>query len=97
MYFSLYEFKPYFIQNEFILVVLYLKEETIMSETNNEMPNLSVGDVIQGSIVKVEDKQALVDLGYKTEGVIPICVLSIVEIETSSDVVSDVDELNIKM
>jgi len=68
-----------------------------MSETNNEMPNLSVGDIIQGSIVKVEDKQALVDFGYKTEGIIPISELSSLHVETTSDVVSEGDELTLKI
>lgn len=68
-----------------------------MSETNNEMPNLSVGDIIQGSIVKVEDKQALVDFGYKTEGIIPISELSSLHVETTSDIVSVGDELTLKI
>lgn len=68
-----------------------------MSETNNEMPKLSVGDIIQGTIVKVEDKQALVDIGYKTEGIIPISELSSLHVETSSDVVSEGEEFTLKI
>lgn len=68
-----------------------------MSETNNEMPKLSVGDIIQGKVVKVEDKQALVDFGYKTEGIIPISELSSLHVETTSDAVSEGEELTLKI
>src|SRR5699024_4875265 len=68
-----------------------------MNETNNEMPNLSVGEIISGTVVKVEEKQALVDIGYKTEGIIPISELSSLHVETPSDVVNEVDELSLKV
>src|SRR5699024_6159625 len=68
-----------------------------MKETNNEMPNLSVGEIIWGTVVKVEEKQALVDIGYKTEGIIPISELSSLHVETPSDVVNEGDELSLKV
>lgn len=68
-----------------------------MNETNNEMPNLSVGEIISGTVVKVEEKQALVDIGYKTEGIIPISELSSLHVETPSDVVNEGDELSLKV
>lgn len=69
-----------------------------MEEMNQEMSNiqeLSVGDVVKGKVVKVEDKHALVDIGYKIEGIVPISELSPVRIETASDVVSEGDELEL--
>jgi small subunit ribosomal protein S1 len=43
---------------------------------------------VKGTIVKVEDQQVFVDVGYKFEGVIPLRELSAVGVEKASDVVS---------
>lgn len=68
-----------------------------MSETNNELPELNVGDIITGTVVKLEEKQVLVDVGYKTEGILPISELSSLHVETTSDVVKEGDSLTLKV
>ncbi|MUV39764.1 30S ribosomal protein S1 like protein [Lentibacillus sp. JNUCC-1] len=66
-----------------------------MSE--HEVPNVNVGDIVKGTVVKVEDKQVLVDIGYKTEGIVPISELSNLHVEETADVVSEGDELTLKI
>ncbi|SHF57223.1 30S ribosomal protein S1 [Ornithinibacillus halophilus] len=66
-----------------------------MSETTNEFPSLNVGDVVTGSVEKIEDKQVLVNIGYKTEGILPISELSNLNIESPSEVVNVGDELTL--
>lgn len=68
-----------------------------MDEASNEMTNLTVGDIVTGTVVKVEEKQALVDIGYKTEGIIPISELSSLHVDSPSDVVSEGDEFSLKI
>ncbi|WP_407268712.1 30S ribosomal protein S1 [Radiobacillus sp. PE A8.2] len=71
-----------------------------MDELNNEIPEVKayeVGDTVSGKVVKVEDKQVLVDIGYKVEGIIPISELSSLHIDTCSDAVSEGDELTLKV
>ncbi len=71
-----------------------------MDEMNQEMenmPNLTVGDVVTGKVVKVEDKQVLVDVGYKVDGIIPISEISSLHVEKAADVVSEGDELTLKV
>ncbi|MFC2948296.1 30S ribosomal protein S1 [Virgibacillus sediminis] len=68
-----------------------------MSETNNELTELNVGDTITGTVVKVEEKQVLVDIGYKTEGIVPISELSSLHVEKTSDVVEEGDKLTLKV
>lgn len=46
------------------------------------------GSIVKGTIVKVEDQQVFVDVGYKYEGVIPLRELSAVAVENAADVVS---------
>jgi small subunit ribosomal protein S1 len=58
-----------------------------MNEEVMNSKELQVGDVVTGSVTKVEEKQVLVNVGYKTDGVIPISELANVHIEKASDVV----------
>jgi small subunit ribosomal protein S1 len=41
------------------------------------MTNFNEGDVVSGTVVRVDKDEILVDIGYKSEGVIPISELSI--------------------
>ncbi|MRH42386.1 30S ribosomal protein S1 [Aquibacillus halophilus] len=71
-----------------------------MDEMNNEtteFKELSVGDQVTGKVVKVEEKQVLVDIGYKVEGIVPISELSSLHIEKTSDVVTEGQELTLKI
>ncbi|MEN1969140.1 30S ribosomal protein S1 [Lentibacillus sp. N15] len=68
-----------------------------MSEMKHELTEVSIGDVVTGTVVKVEDKQVLVDIGYKTEGIVPISELSNLHVETTGDVVHEGDELQLKV
>jgi small subunit ribosomal protein S1 len=63
-----------------------------MSEENL---NLQVGDKVTGTVVKIEDNHVLVDIGFKTEGIVPISELSNLHIETASEVVKEGDTLTL--
>jgi small subunit ribosomal protein S1 len=68
-----------------------MTEEMKTQETEQEtvdMANvtaLNKGDTVKGRIVKVEDNQAIVDIGYKYDGIIPIKELSAVHLENASE------------
>jgi small subunit ribosomal protein S1 len=51
------------------------------------------GDIVEGTIVKVDKDEVLLDIGYKTEGVIPSRELSIKHDVDPSDVVSVGDKV----
>jgi len=68
-----------------------------MDETSNEMTDVNVGDIVTGTVVKIEEKQVLVDIGYKTEGILPISELSSLHVEKTSDVVKDGEEITLKV
>ena len=68
-----------------------------MEETKNELQELEIGDEVTGTIVKVEEKQVLVDIGYKSEAIVPISELSNLQIEKPSDVVSEGEEVTLKV
>ncbi|GGN56456.1 30S ribosomal protein S1 [Oceanobacillus indicireducens] len=68
-----------------------------MTNEFNEIPELNVGDTVTGTVVKVEEKQVLVDIGYKTEGIVPISELSSLHVELPSDVVSEGDSVTLQV
>lgn len=69
-------------------------------DMNKEITNftpLEVGDVVTGTVSKIEEKHALIDVNYKQEGVLPISELSNLHIEKISDVLSEGDTLDVKV
>lgn len=71
-----------------------------MDELNKEVSEfkgLTEGDTVTGKVVKVEEKQVLVDIDYKMEGIVPISELSSLHIEKASDLVNEGDELTLKV
>lgn len=69
--------------------------ETTNVQENTEAPIdmsqvaiVKKGDTVKGKIVKIEDNQAYVDIGYKYDGIIPLRELSSVQIDNASDVVT---------
>lgn len=65
-----------------------------MVETNND---LQVGSIVTGTVIKIDEKQVFVDIGYKTEGIIPISELSNLHVENPGDVVRDGEELTLQV
>lgn len=55
------------------------------------------GDIVKGKVVKVEDSQAIVSIGYKYDGVVPLRELSSVQLDKAEDAVSVGDELELKV
>jgi small subunit ribosomal protein S1 len=62
-----------------------------------EVTPLKRGDVVKGKVTKVEDNQALVDVGYKFDGVIPISELSSLHVDRVSDVLQEGQEVEVKV
>lgn len=62
-----------------------------------EVKTYTIGEVVKGTVTKVEDKHALVDFGYKIDGILPIGEISNVHIEKATDAVSIGDELELKV
>ncbi|PTX59885.1 SSU ribosomal protein S1P [Melghirimyces profundicolus] len=62
-----------------------------------EVTPLNRGDIVKGKVTKVEDNQVLVDVNYKFDGVIPISELSSLHVDKASDVLSEGDEVEVKV
>ncbi|WP_221565220.1 30S ribosomal protein S1 [Alkalihalobacillus sp. TS-13] len=68
-----------------------------MNQELSEIKPLDVGDIVEGTVTKVEEKHALIDAGYKIDGILPISELSSLHVEKVSDVLSDGDTLTLKV
>lgn len=65
-----------------------------MVESNNE---LQVGSVVTGTVVKLDEKQVFIDIGQKSEGIIPISELSNLHVENPADIVQEGEELTLEV
>src|SRR3984885_6087195 len=52
-------------------------EEAFLAAIDETIKYFNDGDIVEGTVVKVDRDEVLLDIGYKTEGVIPSRELSI--------------------
>jgi len=74
----------------------FVMAEEMKSELT-EVATLNVGDILKGKVVKVETNQALVDVGYKYEAILPISEVSSLHIDKLADVLNEGDEIEVKV
>ncbi|WP_152393978.1 30S ribosomal protein S1 [Paenibacillus guangzhouensis] len=62
--------------------------EAVESQADlDNIVSIKKGDTVKGTIVKIEDNQAIVSFGYKYDGIIPIRELSSVQVDNAADAV----------
>ncbi|WP_108671109.1 30S ribosomal protein S1 [Peribacillus acanthi] len=67
-------------------------------EQQFEVNNFGVGDKVKAKVIKVEEKQVIVDVeNSKSDGIIPISELSSLHIEKATDAVNEGDELELEV
>ncbi|SFF94801.1 4-hydroxy-3-methylbut-2-enyl diphosphate reductase [Desulfotomaculum arcticum] len=71
------------------------QEEQHNMEDAMEVKNLRHGEIVKGVVVQVNQDEVLVDVGAKSEGVIPIRELSCYNVESPTDVVNVGDEIDV--
>ena len=68
-------------------------EEDLLAAIDATIKDFNDGDIVEGHIVKVDRDEVLLDIGYKTEGVIPSRELSIKHDVDPSEIVAVGDEV----
>src|SRR5215831_7079330 len=66
----------------------------LIPDYESTFPEITEGQVVHGTVVRVDKDEVLVDIGYKSEGVIPIAELSIRRSINPADEVSVGDEVD---
>ena len=54
-----------------------LTPEELIRAIEESLKDFKDGDLVEGTVVKVDRDEVLLDIGYKSEGVIPVKELSI--------------------
>jgi len=65
----------------------------LIPDYESTFPTINEGEVVHGTVVRVDKDEVLVDIGYKSEGVIPVSELSIRRSVNPSDEVTVGDEI----
>src|SRR6187397_2204890 len=71
----------------------FATEEEFLAAIDETIKYFNDGDIVEGTVVKVDRDEVLLDIGYKTEGVIPSRELSIKHDVDPNDVVKVGDEV----
>ena len=66
----------------------------LIPDYESTFPEINEGEVVHGTVVRVDKDEVLVDIGYKSEGVIPVAELSIRRSVNPADEVSLGDEID---
>lgn len=75
----------------------------MVEENQNEMngqqglDGVEVNQLLTGTVSRVDEKQALIDVGYKYDGILPISEVSSLHIEKVADVLSEGQEIQVKV
>ena len=64
------------------------EEGELVPDYDSTFPKINEGEVVHGTVVRVDKDEVLVDIGYKSEGVIPVAELSIRRSVNPADEVS---------
>ncbi|TFE29970.1 30S ribosomal protein S1 [Cohnella luojiensis] len=72
-------------------------ETAVSQDALENLVTLKKGDTVKGTVVKIEDNQAYVSLGYKYDGVIPLRELSSVNLENAAEAVQIGQEVEAKI
>src|SRR6185503_4893775 len=66
----------------------------VIPDYESTFPTITEGEVVHGTVVRVDKDEVLVDIGYKSEGVIPVAELSIRRSVNPADEVTLGDEID---
>ena len=66
----------------------------LIPDYDSTFPTINEGEVVHGTVVRVDKDEVLVDIGYKSEGVIPVAELSIRRSVNPADEVAVGEEID---
>lgn len=66
-----------------------------MNDVNDGLKEFQRGDIISGKVIQVSDNEVMVDVGGKSEGIIPLSELSLKNIESPAEETSVGDEIDV--
>ena len=81
------------IKNTSVIDFTDISDEEMNKMIDGTLADFDEGDLVDGTVVKIEHDEVLVDIGFKSEGVIPVRELSIRKDADPSEIVSLGDKI----
>ena len=81
------------IKNTSVIDFTDISDEEMNKMIDGTLTDFDEGDLVDGTVVKIEHDEVLVDIGFKSEGVIPVRELSIRKDADPSEIVSLGDKI----
>lgn len=81
------------IKNTSVIDFEDISDDQLNNMIDGTLTNFDDGDIVQGEVVKIEHDEVLLDIGFKSEGVIPSRELTIRKDANPSDIVKIGDKL----
>ena len=81
------------IKNTSVIDFTDVTDEQMNQMIDGTLTAFDEGDLVDGTVVKIEHDEVLVDIGFKSEGVIPVRELSIRKDADPSEIVSEGDKI----
>ncbi len=63
-----------------------VKKEDLLASVDKYLRKISEGEIVDGKIVKITEKEVIVDIGYKAEGVVPITEFKEEELKEGNEI-----------
>ena len=63
-----------------------VKKEDLLASVDKYLRKISEGEIVDGKIVRITDREVIVDIGYKAEGVIPITEFKEEELKEGNEI-----------
>ena len=70
------------------------KKINLQEKYENTLKTLQIGDIVQGTVVQVSDNEVMVNVGYKSDGIIPLHELSNKDV-SPGELVKNGDEIDV--
>lgn len=74
-----------------------VEQEVTQEESMAGVVILKKGDIVKGKVIKVDADQAIVDVGYKYDGVVPVRELSSIQLDSATESVEVGQEVELKV
>ncbi|MBQ9690867.1 MAG: 30S ribosomal protein S1 [Eggerthellaceae bacterium] len=81
------------IKNTNVIDFSDISDEELSSQIDNTIIDFNENELVRGKVVKIERDEVLLDIGYKSEGVIPARELSIRKDNNPADLVEEGEEI----
>ena len=76
------------IKNTSVIYFEEISDDQMNQMIDGTLTEFDEGDLVNGTVVKIEHDEVLVDIGFKSEGVVPVRELSIRKDADPSEIVS---------